>query len=61
MGKPKESTTYFEHDKSWDLELLEFIAAISSNNPIINGTSQDALEIMKLTDHVYKNSTITKN
>jgi len=61
MGKPKESTTYFEHDKSWDLELLEFIVAISSNNPIINGTSQDALEIMKLTDHVYKNSTITKN
>jgi predicted dehydrogenase len=61
MGKPKESITYFEHDKSWDLELVEFIAAISSENPIINGTSQDALEIMKLTDHVYENSLIIKN
>ncbi len=61
MGKPKESTTYFEHDKSWDLELVEFIGAISRNNPIINGTSQDALEIMKLTDHVYKNAIILKN
>jgi predicted dehydrogenase len=61
MGKPKESTTYFEHDKSWDLELVEFIGAISRNNPIINGTSKDAIEIMKLTDHVYKNSIISKN
>jgi predicted dehydrogenase len=60
MGKPKESTTYFEHDKSWELELAEFIEAISRNCRIVNGTSQDALEIMKITDHVYKNSIISK-
>jgi len=61
MGKPKESITYFEHDKSWDLELTEFIEAIFSNCPIINGTSQDALEIMKITDYVYKTPIISKN
>ena len=59
MGKPQESITYFEHDKSWNLELDEFIEAIFSNTPIINGTSQDALEIMKITDYVYKNPIIS--
>ena len=53
MGKPKESITYYEYDKSWDLELEEFINAIRDKLPVINGTSQDAYEIMKLTDHVY--------
>lgn len=60
MGKPKESITYFEHDRSWDLELEEFIAAISGDSKISNGTSIDALEIMRITDDVYANSKITK-
>jgi predicted dehydrogenase len=58
MGKPKESITYFENDKSWDFELGEFIAAIRGEGKIVNGTSQDAYEIMKLTDHVYNNSIV---
>ena len=58
MGKPKESITYYEYDKSWDLELEEFINAIRDKSPVINGTSQDALEIMKLTDYVYSNSSV---
>ena len=53
MGKPKQSTTYFEYDKSWELELEEFIDAVRGNSSILNGTSQDAFEIMKITDHVY--------
>jgi predicted dehydrogenase len=56
MGKPKESITYFERDKSWDFELEEFIAAIYGESKIINGTSQDAYELMKLIDHVYDQS-----
>ena len=55
MGKPKQSITYFEYDKSWDFELAEFIDAIKGNATILNGTSQDALEIMKLIDLIYKN------
>ena len=53
MGKPKELITYFENDKSWDFELTEFIAAVRGEDGITNGTSRDALEIMKLTDQVY--------
>ena len=60
MGKPKQSITYYEYDKSWDFELAEFIGAIRGNSSIINGTSHDALEIMKITDHIYKNSLHTK-
>ena len=55
MGKPKESITYFEYDKSWDFELAEFIDAIRGTVTIFNGTSQDAFEIMKIVDHVYNN------
>ena len=58
--KVKESTTYYEYDKSWDLELAEFIDAVKGKSDIVNGTSKDALEIMKITDHVYKNSLFTK-
>lgn len=61
MGKPKETTTYFEYDRSWDFELVEFKEAIQGISPITNGTSQDALEIMKLTDFVYANSEIYLN
>ena len=53
MGKPKESTVYFESDKSWSLELLEFIHAVRGDSKIVNGSSNDAKEIMKLTDSIY--------
>jgi predicted dehydrogenase len=56
MGKPKETITYFENDRSWELELDEFIGAIRNGSSILNGTSDDALEIMKITDCIYGNS-----
>jgi hypothetical protein len=58
MGKPKESITYYEYDKSWGLELKEFIDAVNGVTSIKNGTSRDALEIMKLTDFIYSSSEI---
>ena len=58
MGKPKESITYYEYDKSWGLELKEFIDAVNGVSSIKNGTSKDALEIMQLTDFIYTNSRI---
>jgi hypothetical protein len=60
MGKPKESITCYEYDKSWDLELKEFIDAVNGVSIIDNGTSKDALEIMKLTDFIYNNSRIRR-
>lgn len=61
MGKPRESITYYENDLSWDFELEEFIDAVRGNSPISNGTSQDAVEIMKITDYIYNNSPIEYN
>ena len=58
MGKPKELITYYDQDKSWDFELTEFIDAARNIAPLMNGTSKDALEIMKLADFVYKNGKI---
>lgn len=55
MGKPKESITSYEYDQSWDFELQEFIDSIRKISIVKNGTSQDALEIMKLIDLIYKN------
>ena len=54
MGKPAETTTYFESDPSWDLELIEFTDALNGNGIIKHGTSKDAVTIMKLIDHIYK-------
>ncbi len=60
MGKPTEKIQHFEYDNSWDLELEEFIFAIKNNSKIVNGNSNDALQIMKLVDKIYSNSEIYK-
>ena len=60
MGKPKEETIYFENDKSWEFELEEFYNAIMNNKKIKNGTSNDAFELMKIIDNVYKKSFTAK-
>jgi len=56
MGKPKESTVWFENDDSWKLEVDEFVNAILGKASIQNGTSQDAYETLKLVERIYENS-----
>lgn len=56
MGKPKETTTWFENDDSWKLEIDEFINAILGKSTIQNGTSKDAFETLKLVERIYENS-----
>lgn len=56
MGKPKETTTWFENDDSWKLEIDEFIDAILNKTPIKNGTSKDAYETLRLVEKIYENS-----
>ena len=46
MGKPAENVTWFENDDSWKLELEEFITALQSGKPVVNGTSQDAFNVL---------------
>jgi predicted dehydrogenase len=56
MGKPKESTIWFENDDSWKLEVDEFVDAILNKTEIKNGTSQDAICTLKLVERIYENS-----
>ncbi|MCK9162313.1 MAG: Gfo/Idh/MocA family oxidoreductase [Arcobacteraceae bacterium] len=56
MGKPKETTTWFENDDSWKLEVDEFINAILGKSTIQNGTSEDAIETLRLVERIYENS-----
>lgn len=56
MGKPKETTTWFENDDSWKLEIDEFVDAIQGKRTITNGTSKDALETLRLVERIYENS-----
>ncbi len=56
MGKPKETTIWFENDDSWKLEIDEFVNAIKGHSTIQNGTSKDAFETLKLVERIYENS-----
>jgi predicted dehydrogenase len=56
MGKPKETSTWFENDDSWKLEVDEFIDAILGKSSIQNGTSEDAFETLRLVERIYENS-----
>lgn len=56
MGKPKENTTWFENDDSWQLEVDEFVDAILGKTTIESGTSEDAYETLRLVERIYENS-----
>jgi predicted dehydrogenase len=56
MGKPKETTTWFENDDSWKLELDEFVSAILEDKEIKHGTSSDGLRALDLVEKIYKTS-----
>jgi len=56
MGKPKETTTWFENDDSWKLELNEFVSAILEDKEIKHGTSSDGLRVLDLVEKIYKTS-----
>lgn len=52
-GQMEQKTIKFLQDNSWRDEINEFAAAIIENKPIISGTSNDALETMKLVFSIY--------
>jgi len=56
MGKPKESTTWFEYDDSWKYEVDEFFDAVNGGSKIKNGTSLDAFNALKLVEEIYDHS-----
>lgn len=56
MGKPKETTTWFENDDSWSLELAEFVNAIQGKGHVSHGTSKDAQKVLSLVERIYEHS-----
>ncbi len=54
VGNPREETSYYDHDPSWDMEIEHFAECIKSNLPITKGTSMDALKVMEIIDRVYQ-------
>lgn len=54
-GQMENRTIKFLQDNSWKDEIYEFADAILNNKPIESGTSNDALETMKLVFNIYYN------
>lgn len=52
-GDPKEQITRYNNDPSWDDEIDTFASAILNDELIINGTSKDALNTIKLVYKIY--------
>jgi predicted dehydrogenase len=52
-GDPKEVTTRYNTDPSWYAEIEEFVDCIINNRKITSGTSDDALQTMKLVYKIY--------
>lgn len=52
-GNPKEVTTKYNSDPSWYSEITEFVNCITQDKKVVNGSSNDALETMKLVFRIY--------
>jgi predicted dehydrogenase len=52
-GDPREESVRYNKDPSWEREIDSFVSSIIENKPILNGSSNDALETMKLVYKIY--------
>ncbi len=52
-GDPKEQTTRYNLDPSWDDEIAAFAASILDGTAIASGNSNDALRTMQLVNRIY--------
>jgi predicted dehydrogenase len=53
MGDPEEETRRYDNDPSWADDVAEFTDAVLKGTPILNGSSEDALNTMKLVYRIY--------
>ena len=53
LGDPMEHLTRYNKDPSWCAEIDEFVNCVISDKSIVNGTSDDALQTMKLVYQIY--------
>ena len=55
MGDPREQTTLYNQDNSWMSEINLFFSYINNNEKVMDGSSKDALETMRLVYKIYYN------
>lgn len=60
IGNPREETTYYDSDPSWDLEVSHFADCILSGRQVEKGASADALRVMEIIDEIYRQPLIKK-
>ena len=53
VGNPPEQATFCNTDPSWALELSEFVDCVRRGRPVLNGSSTDAYETMRLVFGIY--------
>jgi len=59
-GAPRESTSQYNEDVSWDNEIQYFANSLADNTAIERGSIHDAMETMKLIEVIYKADPIWK-
>ena len=52
-GDPREQTTRYNRDPSWDDEVAAFAAHVINDTPVESGNSTDALQTMRLVFKIY--------
>ncbi|MBT7944189.1 MAG: Gfo/Idh/MocA family oxidoreductase [Alphaproteobacteria bacterium] len=52
-GNPEEDVRHYDQDLSWADEVAEFADAVLKDTPILNGSSEDALNTMILVYQIY--------
>lgn len=52
-GDPREMTVRYNQDNSWRDEIADFADAISTERPIVDGSSLEALKTMELVYRIY--------
>jgi len=52
-GDPREMTTRYNRDNSWWDEICDFVDDIEKKQPVMEGSSKDALETMRLVYRIY--------
>jgi len=60
LGNPREETTYYDVDPSWDIEVAHFVECIRQEKPVEQGNSLDALRVMEIVDRVYQTPLIRR-
>ena len=60
-GDPRDQTTSYKIDPSWDNEVTAFVKYIKEDKVVSSGSSLDALKTMELVFKIYASDTDWKN